>query len=171
MTPPLAAAAAEPNRFQRGLFIAVFVIVVVGILFWLRRRGDAARWRQRRARVFADVREVEQDCGGVLTAPGPGAAASVWSGLEPRAVVCATELADLARSGQNPAQASEVARVREALVQLTDELRQLMARLRADPTAAGTTGQGAYGSSDANGTSGAEAARRALREALPAPTR
>lgn len=175
--PAVAAVAAEPSRVQRGLFIGAFVLVIAGLLLWLRRRGDAARWRQRRARIFAQVRDVEQDCDGVVAAPDPAAVAAAWSRLEPRVVVCLAELDDLARSGSDPAQASDVRRVREALAHLSDQLRDEVTRRRSatrepgpstppDHKAVPETGAGGTPGDDGAPGSGADAARRHLREVL-----
>jgi hypothetical protein len=152
---PLAAAApVEPNRLQRGLFIAAVVVVMGAALWWVRRRGDAARWRQRRARIYADVEAVERDAGGVCAAGDPVAAATAWTRVEPRMVVSVTELTQLAATGSNEAQVADVNRVRAALEHLSDELRSSVA------------------APDANGSGRAgdpEAARQALRTALAKP--
>ncbi|MEO6822503.1 MAG: hypothetical protein ABI468_08730 [Candidatus Nanopelagicales bacterium] len=151
---PLAAATpVEPNRLQRGLFIAAVVVVMGAVLWWLRRRGDAARWRQRRGRVYADAQAVERDSGGVCDASNAAAAAASWATLEPRILICVTELTQLARTGPNQAQVADVNRVRAALEQLSDQLRRIIAAPDADDTGPE-----------------AQAARRALLASLAPPS-
>jgi hypothetical protein len=150
---PLAAAGTvEPNRLQRGLFIAAFVVVIGAALWWVRRRGDAARWRQRQARVYADVQAVERDAGGVCATLDPVAAATAWTRLEPRVLVSTTELTQLASTASNEAQVADVNRVLAALEHLGDELRRCVAFPPQDDTGPG-----------------AEAARQALRTSLAPP--
>lgn len=155
VTSLLIAAANEPSRVQRGLFIAAVVVVMGAALWWVRRRADAARWRQRRDRVFDEVQQVEVDSGAVLAAPDAEAASAAWSRLEPRTVICSTELADLAQSGTDPVQAGAVRAVRADLAHLSDQLRQVV------------TGGGAA----SGGASACEAARGALRASLTPPPR
>ena len=151
---PLAAATTvDPNRLQRGLFIAVVVVVMGAALWWVRRRGDAARWRQRQARVYADVQAEEHDAGGVCAGDAAAAAAS-WARLEPRVVVSLTELTQLARTGSNQDQVADVNRVLRALEHLSDQLRISVGTRDADPTRLAPD---------------AEAARQVLRTTLATP--